>query len=280
MAEDALTETVPRPAELDTPGREAAVRLRRLRRAAAALDAHPRWIEAARRLRRRLPGDPRFGDPLSTAGSSPVQLIARGVTTLRGEDESLAKEVGLAGLQLWQSLSEAAGRGRGELDLALLFTDLVGFSSWALEAGDAAALELLREVGVAVETAILDRRGRIVKRLGDGLMATFLDAQSAVDAALAAQEAVAAVEVDGYRPRMRAGVHWGRPRRLGGDYLGVDVNIAARVADAAKADQVLISGAVLERIDSGGLEVGRSKRLRAEGAPRELHVTTVGRRAR
>ena len=46
---------------------------------------------------------------------------------------------------------------------------------------------------------------------------------------------------------MRAGVHWGRPRKLGGDYLGVDVNIAARVGDAAKADQVLASDPVLPR---------------------------------
>ena len=42
---------------------------------------------------------------------------------------------------------------------------------------------------------------------------------------------------------MRAGIHWGSPRKLGGDYLGVDVNIAARVGDAAKADQVLVSDA-------------------------------------
>ena len=64
-----------------------------------------------------------------------------------------------------------------------------------------------------------------------------------MEAALNAQEAVREVEVRGYRPRMRAGVHWGRPRKLGGDYLGVDVNIAARVADCAKADQVVISDA-------------------------------------
>ena len=186
-------------------------------------------------------------------------------------------EVSFAGLQLWQSLSEAAGRGRGDQPLALLFTDLVGFSSWALKAGDAATLELLREVGVAVETAVLAHDGRIVKRLGDGVMATFLDAQSAVDAALDAQAAVHAVAVDGYRPRMRAGVHWGRPRRIGGDFLGVDVNIAARVGAAAKADQVLVSDRALAVIDEATIKTGRRRRLRAEGAPRDLHVIAVSR---
>ncbi len=253
-------------------------RISRVRRTAVRIDTQPALLAAARRLRRRLPGDERFGDPLSTAGLTPVELVARGVSALQPERESFVQEVGLAGLQLWQSLSEATGRGRGEVEMALLFTDLVGFSSWALQAGDAATLELLREVGIAVENAVLAREGRVVKRLGDGLMASFLSSQAAVEAALDAHDALEGVEVDGYRPRMRAGVHWGRPRKLGGDYLGVDVNIAARVGDAGKADQVLVSDAALDRLDTDGFEIGRRKRLRADGAPRELHVATVERR--
>jgi class 3 adenylate cyclase len=249
----------------------------RLRGAALRLDTQPVLLEAARRLRRRLPGDEKFGDPLSTAGVTPVQVVARGVSALSPERPSVVQEIGLAGLQVWQSLSEATGRGRGDLEMAILFTDLVGFSSWALEAGDAAALELLREVGAAVEGAVLAHEGRIVKRLGDGLMATFLSAHGAVDAALDAQDALRTVNVAGYRPRMRAGLHWGRPRKLGGDYLGVDVNVAARVGDAAKADQVLASDPVLDRIDLEVLRAGRRKRLRADGAPREMRVAAVSR---
>ena len=250
----------------------------RLWAAAAALDSQPKLLAAARRLRQRLPGDERFGDPLSTAGLAPAQVVARNVSALAPERESFLGEISLAGLQLWQSLSEATGRGRGDLELALLFTDLVGFSSWALKAGDAPALELLREVGIAVEAAVLGHQGRIVKRLGDGLMATFISADGAVEAALDAQEAIREVSVDGYRPRMRAGVHWGRPRLLGGDYLGIDVNIAARVGDAAKAGQVLVSDSALMRIEPGQHRIGRQKRLRADGAPRNMHVAAVSRR--
>ena len=108
-------------------------------------------------------------------------------------------------------------------------------------------------------------------------MATFLSVQDAVDAALDAHDALREVLVHGYQPRMRAGVHWGRPRPLGGDYLGVDVNIAARVADAAKADQVLVSEGALSRVDLDALTVGRSKRLKAQGAPRGLRVVEVSR---
>jgi adenylate cyclase len=161
--------------------------------------------------------------------------------------------------------------------MAVMFTDLVGFSSWALKAGDGSALELLRKVGSGVEAVIVAREGRIVKRLGDGVMATFLSPQDAVEAALDAQAEVGEIEVDGYRPQMRAGLHWGSPRRLGGDYLGVDVNIAARVSDAAKAGQVLVSDVLLSRIEVEDLRTGRAKRLRADGAPRDLHVIWVSR---
>lgn len=263
--------------EVEQAARDGAARISRLRRAANKLDTSPALLSAARRVRQRLPGDARFGDPLSTAGSTPVEVVARSVSALSPERESVLQEVGLAGLQLWQSLSEATGRGRGEVEIAVLFTDLVAFSSWALEAGDAATLELLRQVGMIEETAILAHDGRIVKRLGDGLMATFLDVQPAVDAALDIQEALQAIELEGYKPRIRAGVHWGRPRKLGGDYLGVDVNIAARVAEAAKADQVLVSDTALPRLRVDNLQLGKRKRLRSEGAPREMHITSVSR---
>ncbi len=264
--------------EIEQAARDGAERLSRVRHAAERIDASPSLLAAARRIRQHLPGDERFGDPLSTAGAAPVQLVARGISSLTPERESVVQEIGFAGLQVWQSISEAAGRGRGEDELALLFTDLVEFSSWALQAGDSAAIELLREVGIAVESAVLAHNGRIVKRLGDGLMATFLTAQEAVDAALEAHDALEAVRVDGYRPRMRAGIHWGRPRKLGGDYVGIDVNIAARVGDAAKADQVMVSEPVLEHIDLDAVQTGRRKRLKAEGAPRELHIVTITRR--
>jgi adenylate cyclase len=263
--------------ELLATDEAAAKRLSRLRATAVRIDSQPGLLAAARRLRRRLPGDERFGDALSTAGAGTLGVVARQVSALGPERGSLTQEVGLAGLQLWQSLSEAAGRGRGDVELALLFTDLVGFSTWALKAGDGPTLELLRAVGTAEETAVNQHGGQIVKRLGDGLMATFLDVQDAVDAALDANQALDAVEIDGHTPRIRAGIHWGRPRRLGGDYLGIDVNIAARVADAAKGGEVLVSDAVFARLETSNLRTGRPKRLRAEGVPRQMQIIRVSR---
>jgi len=224
--------------------------------------------------RELLPGDHELGDPLSTAGDKPSHLLARRVAET-GDQRPLVRELGLGALQVWQALSEAQGRGRGEEEVAILFTDLVGFSDWALEVGDEVALDLLRKVGTEEEAAIAGRQGEVVKRLGDGLMAVFADPATAVAAAHEACYRVGALEVRGYRPRMRAGVHVGRPRKLGGDYLGVDVNIAARVAAAASGDEVLVSGPACARLDDGAFELRRRRRFHAKGTPKELEVYSV-----
>src|SRR2546427_3542197 len=147
-------------------------------------DAHPRLIKAAQAARGLLPGDKSYGDPLSVAGNEPSQLIGQRLTTLTNDRPSAIRELGLSTLQVWQALSEAQGRGRGDREVAILFTDLVEFSSWALDAGDDAALELLRGVFAAEEAAVADHGGRVVKRLGDGLMAAFNEAPAAVAAGL------------------------------------------------------------------------------------------------
>lgn len=250
-------------------------RLARIRRRAVELDGRPELVGALKRLRHRFPGDAAFGDPLSTAGDELPLRVGRQVSALQPERPSVARELGLGALQVWQALSEKSGRGRGDRPLVLLFTDLVGFSTWALGAGDDAAVELLRAVGVAAEGAVESNGGRIVKRLGDGVMATFDAVEPAVRAALEAQRAIAEIDIAGHTPRMRAGVHAGRPRRIGGDYLGVDVNVAARVGEAAGPDEVLVSETACEQLPDAGFTLGRTKRLKADGVPKGLQVRAV-----
>jgi adenylate cyclase len=251
------------------------------RRALAALaklrgaDESPRVLRAARAVRRLLPGDSELGDPLSMSGDDPSLVLARRVAEVGQERPSALRELGLGAFQVWQALSEKQGRGRGDRELAILFTDLVEFSTWALEAGDEESLRLLREVGRAEDGAVADHGGRVVKRLGDGLMAVFDEPREAVAAACDVREAVADLEVDGYSPQTRAGVHVGRPRKIGGDYLGVDVNIAARVADAAGPNQILVSGPACERLEDDEFDRKRQRRFKAKGAPKGLEVFLV-----
>jgi adenylate cyclase len=259
--------------ELDRP--DEGRRGEKLRESARRADSRPQLVATAKFIRRLLPGDDRYGDALSTSGRQMPERIGRLVSGVEPERPSAVRELGLGALQAWQALSEAQGRGRGTAEVAILFTDIVKFSPWALEAGDEAALELLRQVATVEDKAISDHGGSLVKRLGDGSMSVFADAGEAVRAALQTHEGVREVEVDGHSPAVRAGVHVGRPRRVGSDYLGVDVNIAARVGECAKAGEVLVSDPAREAMDDEGFRFGRRRRLRESGAPRDLSVHPV-----
>jgi len=258
-------------------GRWANVRRAAARAAGAASRANRREaaVDALRRVRRALPGDPRFGDPLSAAGRDSAAVVARIADRLFDEEPRATHELALGALQVWHAAVQRAGRGRRGGELTLLFTDLVDFSRWALHAGDEEALLLLREVAKAQEPAVLAHRGRIVKRLGDGLMATFPSPQLAFDAIVDARERLEPVEVSGFRPLIRAGVHTGTPQVIGGDYLGVDVNVAARLMQKAGPGETLVSETALAGLDESRVNTRRKKSFvfgRVKGVPEDLAV--------
>ena len=238
------------------------------------LNTDERLLKGARAARKLLPGDDRYGDPLSTAGERPSQLAGKQLSEMTADKPGVLREVGLGALQVWQALSEAQGRGRGDVDVTIVFTDLAEFSTWALEKGDTMALHLLREVAEAIEPPLRERGGKIVKRLGDGLMAVFGDTQAAVEAVLEARDRLEGLEVDGYRPELRAGIHLGRPRQIGGDYLGVDVNIAARLVEGASAGEILASEVVVAGLAEDTVHAKR-RRWKAKGAPKDLDAYSL-----
>ena len=240
----------------------------------------PPVISFLRRARRVLPGDPEFGDPLSAAGVGGPRAAARAADRIL-ERDAASREVSLGALQLWQALTERVSGRPANAEVTLVFTDLVKFSAWSLSAGDEATLKLLRRVSQVVEPPLLESGGQIVKRMGDGIMAVLADPTTAVRATLAAREALKSVDVEGYTPRMRVGIHAGHPQRIGSDWLGIDVNLAARVMERATRGELVISQAALERIDPADLEAlgVTAKKLRKqvfaakqEGVPPDFTV--------
>ena len=248
----------------------------KLRQRASKVDESPALLTATKLVRQVLPGDERYGDPLSTAGSESPQVLGRRLAQLTEKRPGAMREAGMGALQMWQAVSEAQGRGRGETELTIVFTDLSNFSDWALDAGDDQAIELLRDVGQAIEPPVDDHGGRVVKRLGDGMMAVFTDPMEALEAVKQGRDNLGKVECDGYEPKLRAGLHVGKPRKIGGDYLGVDVNIAARLAENAKADEILVSEKLLEKLgDKNGLDVKKKRKFKVKGVPKDMTAHTV-----
>jgi adenylate cyclase len=240
------------------------------RRAARRVNEVRQLETAVALMRRTLPGDPDFGDPLSTMGTEPVQAVARRAYQLADGRLSILGQMGLAVLQVADWVQDN-GTARPH-EVAIAFTDLVGFSEWAVDAGDEVALDLLRQVGVVMEASVERRNGRVVKRLGDGTMVVFETADEAIEGTQEALDAVASLKYDGYSPQLRAGVHFGEPTRIGGDYLGVDVTVAARLCEAAGDGEILISNDVAQRIEKQTARVARPAPIAEKGTPQNLRI--------
>ncbi len=237
-------------------------------------------MTALKLARELLPGDSRYGDPLSTGGSSSRSQVGRRLGELAAERPGVFKEAGLSALQVWEAVAVTAGRKPGSDDVAIVFTDLVGFSDWAMRVGDDLAVALLRDVGEAIEPPVRAHEGIVVKRLGDGMMAAFHDPAEGAAAVFEALDRLESVEAEGYRPRMRAGMHVGRPKHLGEDLFGVDVNIASRVSDEASAGELLVSDRALSEIESEAFQTRRKLLFRAKGVPKDITVYSLRRRSR
>lgn len=255
-----------------------------VRRGLHAIDKNEALLSFVRRMRERLPGDEDFGDPLSTARFGHLEAANRQWTEITEKRPGVVRELGRGALQLWQSVLETGGHDHGDRELTVVFTDLVDFSDWALSAGDDETLRLLRDVAVAIEPPVKRRGGEVVKRLGDGMMAVFTSPSDAFDAIVEANENLQQVKAPKYRPRIRAGMHTGNPRRLGGDYLGIDVNIAARVAQKATAGEILASQSTLalldpERVTSKKKRAFAFVKPKAKGVPDEFEVYAISPRS-
>ena len=124
---------------------------------------------------------------------------------------------------------------------AVAFSDIVGFTAFTEAAGDATALRVVDELDAIVDECI-DGDARVVKNLGDGHLLWFPDATSAVTSGLRIQDLVRVRRLGDEDPLwLRMGIHWGAPTWRGADLFGHDVNVAARVTDAAGAGEVVVT---------------------------------------
>ncbi|HJM88146.1 MAG TPA: adenylate/guanylate cyclase domain-containing protein [Dehalococcoidia bacterium] len=122
----------------------------------------------------------------------------------------------------------------------ILFTDLESSTALTQRVGDEAAQEVLRGHNTAVRGALESNGGREVKHTGDGIMASFPSAVSAVEASLAIQR-----ELEGSEVRVRIGINAGEPIAEDDDLFGTAVQLAARITDRAEPGQVLVSRVVM-----------------------------------
>lgn len=129
----------------------------------------------------------------------------------------------------------------------IMFTDLVASTELRSRVGDHAADLLQREHDSLVTAAVETHGGRVVKSLGDGLMAIFTSAAQAINCAAAAQQAIDRHNLQSHGPEplhIRVGLAAGDVNVEEGDCFGTPVVQAARLCAKAGADQILVSNLV------------------------------------
>jgi class 3 adenylate cyclase len=142
-------------------------------------------------------------------------------------------------------VARGSGAGAGRSTAIVLFTDLVGSTALRSRLGEDAAEELRRDHDRLIASAVEANRGRLVKHLGDGVMATFTGASGALAASVAMQQALdrhnRSGTSDAPRLEIKIGISAGDVAFEGEDCFGTPVIEAARLCAAAGGGRILVT---------------------------------------
>lgn len=131
----------------------------------------------------------------------------------------------------------------------VLFADIASSSEKLAEIGDRRWRDLLETYYAMVRRQLARLRGREVKTIGDGFLATFDGPARAIRCAQAIAEGARSLGID-----VRVGLHTGECETMGEDVAGIAVHIGSRVAAQAAPGEVLVSNTVKDLVAGSGLE--------------------------
>jgi len=204
----------------------------------------------------------------------PLSVVERLLERSIERRPSLMAAMGLSAIQLLSATDSderIPGRTSQTVRLAVAFTDLEGFTRFTERNGDDAASQLISDHHRTIGPIVRSRGGRVVKRIGDGLLLTFPEPQAGVLACLEL--------VDAHPPELalRAGLHVGEVVLTRDDIVGHVVNVAARVAESAKGGEVMVTADVRDAVagDLTGLVFGRARRRAFKGLDEPVAVSRV-----
>ena len=149
----------------------------------------------------------------------------------------------------------------------VMFTDIVGSTERAAALGDARWRELLTTHHAAVAREVQRFRGREVKSLGDGCLATFDGPARAIRCGQAIVRSARSLDLE-----VRIGIHCGEVELIGDDVGGIAVHIAARVGALAGAGEVLVSSTIRDLVAGSGIAFENRGARQLKGIPEEWRL--------
>jgi class 3 adenylate cyclase len=138
-----------------------------------------------------------------------------------------------------------------DIELAILFADVVGSTRIYEVMGDLRARDMVLTCVEIMRTATEQHHGTVIKTIGDEIMATFPSANDALNAGSRMQHDIrthAELRVDGQPISIRIGGHFGPVVLENRDIFGAAVHTANRMTSQAKAGQIMVTGAMVERL--------------------------------
>lgn len=144
----------------------------------------------------------------------------------------------------------------------VMFTDIVGSTATAARLGDRAWRALLARHDQISRAQVERFRGRPVKSLGDGWLATFDGPARAIRCALMLRDALGELGV-----ALRAGLHTGECEAIGDDLGGLAVHIGARIGALAAPREVLVSNTLKDLVVGSGIEFADRGEHALKGVP-------------
>ena len=138
---------------------------------------------------------------------------------------------------------------RGSHLAAILFADIVEYSDLSAR-DEARALRLVHAFQKEARSSVVRYGGRVVKFVGDSVLAEFSSTRAAIGAAASLREGFGrgAAERGLGEPRLRIGIHVGDITSAEGDLFGDGVNAAARLQTVADPGEILVSGDVFHQL--------------------------------
>lgn len=191
-------------------------------------------------------------------------------------------------LQPVAALVKHIGRNRKSIEsliapdgtVSLMFCDIEGSTALNQRLGDDEWVRVIRAHDNVVDRTIRRHGGLVVKTQGDGFMAAFRTPEGAVGAAVSLGPDLRDCEAVDVPLAVRVGVHTGEVVTENGDLFGTNVAMTARIAAAARGDEVLVSEAVRAHVfDVDEFEFRRRRAARFKGLPgrHRLYAVTAKR---
>jgi class 3 adenylate cyclase/alpha-beta hydrolase superfamily lysophospholipase len=153
----------------------------------------------------------------------------------------------------------------------VMFSDIVGSTRRAAELGDRRWRELLESIERSVKAELTRFRGRAVKTMGDGFLATFDGPARAIRCALAIRDGARSQ----FGLQVRSGLHTGEIELIGDDVGGIGVHIGARVGASAGAGEVLVSSTVKDLVVGSGIGFEDRGETELRGVPGSWRLWSV-----